>query len=166
MPLTERVARPAHTGRVRGLAIALLCVAGTAQAESSEHQLYDRLFPRVPDGRHLTLSQQITDQLTLLGNTIGQHVDVLSHETIGLRFDGRRRRAYVRLGAGSERYLNFAFASNIHFTQGMARIDARIQLSVAGRAYALRLPEVEMVPASYRGERGVEIRVPLFKRSF
>lgn len=150
-----------------GIVTALLCaLAAPAHAETSEHQLYDRLFPRVPDGRHLTLSQQITDQLTLLGNTIGQHVDVLSHDTIGLRFDGRRRRAFVRLGAGSVRYLTFSLASNIHFTQGMARIDTRINLSVAGRAYAFKLPEVEMVPASYRGERGVEIRVPLFKRTF
>lgn len=148
------------------LALVVAAPPPASGERAGEHQLYERLFPRVPEGRQLTLNQQIADQLTLLGNTIGYHASQLSNEMVALAFDGRRRRAYVRIAGGSDRFLNFSLASQIHFTQGLARIHARVNLTVAGRAIAFRLPEVEMVPASYRGERGVEVRVPLFKRSF
>jgi hypothetical protein len=135
-------------------------------AAADEYSLYDRLWPRVPDGNHLTLSQQITEQLTVLGNTVGYHLDVLSKETLSLRFDGRRRRAYVRFGGGETQYLTFKLASDVHFTEGIARISTRVDLSVAGRALHLDLPEVEMTPTEYRGERGVVVRLPLFRRNF
>jgi hypothetical protein len=136
-------------------------------AAAEEYSLYDRLWPRVPEGRHLKLSEQIADQLTLLGNTLGHHLDLLSKETLTLRFDGRRRRAYVRLGTGErQQYLTFRLASDVHFTEGLARITTRIDLSVAGRALHLDLPAVEMTPTSFQGERGVVVRLPLFRRNF
>jgi hypothetical protein len=135
-------------------------------AAAEEHALYDRLWPRVPDGRHLTLSQQITEQLTMLGNTFGQHLDALSKDTLRLRFDGRRRRAFVRLGAGEARYLTFRLASDVHFTEGMARISTRLDLAIAGRALRLELPQIEMTPTEYRGERGVVVRLPLLHGTF
>jgi hypothetical protein len=158
----------------------LVCVAAMAGApsvaaadasagggpEGGDDALYDRLWPRVPDGTHLTLSQQITDRLTLLGNTLGHHLDVLSKETLSLRFDGRRRRAYVRLGAGEAQYLTLRLASDVHFTNGLARITTRVDLSVAGRALRLELPELEMTSTEYHGERGVVVRLPLLRRSF
>ena len=146
---------------------ALVLVAAMASgAAAEEHALYDRLWPRVPDGRHLTLSQQITEQLTTLGNTFGQHIDALSKDTLHLRFDGRRRRAFVRLGAGESRYLTFRLASDVHFTEGIARISTRVDLAIAGRALRLELPQVEMTPTEYRGERGVVVRLPLLRGTF
>ena len=147
--------------------VALACVAAMSSvAAAEEHALYDRLWPRVPEGRHLKLSEQITDQLTLLGNTLGYHLDVLSKETLTLRFDGRRRRAYVRVGAGEGQYLRFGLASDVQFIGGLARINTRVDLSIAGRALHLELPEVEMTPTEYQGERGVVVRLPLFRRNF
>jgi len=149
------------------LGAALVCVAAMSSvAEAEEGYLYDRLWPRVPEGRHLKLSDQITDQLTVLGNTLGYHLDVLSRETLSLRFDGRRRRAYVRFGGGEGQYLTFRLASDVHFTDGLARVSTRIDLSIAGRALRLDLPEVEMTPTEYRGDRGVVVRLPLFRRNF
>jgi hypothetical protein len=138
----------------------------TISAAADDGSLYERLWPRVPDGQRLTLSQQIADQLTLLGNTLGYHLDLLSKETLSLRFDGRRRRAYVRLGAGDAQYLTFRLASDVHFTQGLARVTTRVDLGIAGRALHLELPDVEMTPTEYHGERGVVVRLPLFRRSF
>lgn len=143
------------------------CVAAmSSPAAAEEASLYERLWPRVPDGRHLTLSQQLTDQLTLLGNTLGHHLDVLSNDMLSLRFDGRRRRAYVRLGGGDAQYLTFRLASDVHFTEGLARVRLRVDLAIAGRALRLRLPDVEMTPTEYQGERGVVVRLPLFRRNF
>ena len=143
----------------------LLASTGPVAAEGSS-ELYDRLWPRVPEGRHLRLSEQITQQLTELGNFMGDHLNVLSHDVVAMSFDGRRRRAFVRVGAGDARYLEFKVASDVQFLDGRARIYARIDVAVAGRSLHLELPEMEMVPASYRGERGVEVRLPLFERTF
>lgn len=148
----------------------LACVAAVSSAAAADAPdapaLYDRLWPRVPEGRHLTLSQQIEDRLTVLGNTLGHHLDLLSKETLTLRFDGRRRRASVRLGAGEAQYLTFRLASDVHFTEGLARISTRVDLSIAGHALHLELPDFEMTPTEYRGERGVMVRLPLLRRDF
>jgi len=148
-----------------GLCFALAVLA-TASPAFADNELYDRLWPRVPQGRSLKLSDQITDQLTELGNFMGEHMNVLSHDVLSMTFDGRRRRAFLSVGGGDARYLEFKFASDVRFYDGRAQINARIDLSIAGNKMQLELPEMEMVPASYRGERGVEVRVPLFRRSF
>lgn len=137
-----------------------------APAAQAEKDLYDRLWPRAPEAHHLTLSEQITDQLTELGNFMGEHMNVLSHDMLSMTFDGRRRRAFFRIGGGDARYLELTLASDVQFFDGRASINTRIDLSIAGRQLQLELPEMEMVPASYRGERGVEVRVPLFRRTF
>jgi hypothetical protein len=144
----------------------LLALVASAAPAAADNELYDRLWPRVPDGRHLKLSDQITDQLTELGNFMGEHMNALSHDVLAMTFDGRRRRAFLRVGGGDGRFLAFNLASDVHFSDGKAQINARIALTVAGTRMQLDLPEMEMVPASYRGERGVEVRVPLFRRSF
>lgn len=145
----------------------MIVLAMTASARAEDHALYERLWPEVPTGTRLTLSQQITDQLTELGNTLGHHLDVLSSELVGVRFDGRKRRARLRFGSTtSERYLTFKLAGDVHFTEGVARVQAQLHVGIAGHIMELELPDFEMAPASYRGERGVEIRLPLFKRQF
>ena len=148
------------------LAAALATAVAPPSLATADSELYDRLWPRVPEGRHLKLSDQITDQLTELGNFMGEHMTVLSHDVLSMSFDGRRRRAYFRVGGGDARFLELKLASDVLFSDGRARINARIDLSIAGHGMHLELPEMEMVPASYRGERGVEVRLPLFKRSF
>jgi len=143
-------------------------MAGTASADdaTSSCALYDRLWPQAPQSGRLSMSQQLTDYFTELGNTIGGHVDVLSNDMIGMRFDGRRRRAFVRVGMVESQYLTFRIASDVQFTQGLARITTRVDLVVAGRNLHLELPEVEMLPTEYHGDRGVQVRLPLFKRTF
>lgn len=133
-------------------------------ALADEKGLYERLWPQVPDGQRLTLSQQIQDQLTELGNTVGYHASVLSGDLVGLTFDARRRRMHARFGGGDDQRLSFRLASDVQFTEGLARINTRIDLSFRGRSLKLELPEMEMIPASYRGDRGVELRLPLFRR--
>ena len=152
-------------GRTSG-SVLVLCALTSAAAANDD--LYERLWPEMPTSTRLTLSQQITDQLTELGNTVGYHVNTLSHEVIALGFDGRRRRAKIRLGLadGPDSYLTFKLAGDVHFTHGVARARIRLDVGVAGHVLQLELPDVEMAPAEYRGERGVEIRLPLFKREF
>ncbi len=151
-----------------GTATVVLCLLASGAHADDEVSLYDRLWPELPGGARLTLSQQITDELTELGNTLGHHMGALSNEMVAVRFDGRRRRAKVRLGLANdgERFLVFRLDGDVHFTHGVARVTAKLDVGIAGRVVHLELPDFEMVPTSYRGDRGVEIRLPLFKRSF
>lgn len=147
--------------------LAILCTLGARAAAEEDRSLYDRLWPELPSSSRLTLSEQLTDQLTELGNTLGYHVDQLSLELVRLQFDGRRRRARIRFGSQEgDRFLTFKLAGDVHFTHGVARVRARLDLGVAGHVVQLELPDFEMAPSSYLDRRGVEVRVPLFRRSF
>jgi len=148
------------------LAVGMVVCFVTGSARADDKSLYDRLWPRVPEGHQLSLSRQIEEQLTELGNLVGHHLDLLSHDMLELRVDARRRRAYVRVGGGDEEHLTLRLASDVQFTDGMAQINTRIDLSIRGRKLRLVLPEMEMVPASFHGERGVELRMPLFRHRF
>ena len=127
--------------------------------------LSDR-WHEVPKSKRLKLSVQIVDEVTELGNLIGTGMNELSDDMLGLKFDGRKRRAKLRLGTGEGQYLRFRLESDWHFTQGKARIAAKLQLGIGDHHWNIELPDMEMVPANYRGDRGVEVRIPLFERSW
>jgi hypothetical protein len=128
-------------------------------------QLADR-WPSVPAGHALTLEDQITERLTLLGNELGRHLDLLSHDMFQLRVDGRRRRAHVRLGGGDAQHLAVGLDGDIQFDDANARVNARLDLGFHGHALHLELPTFEMSPAAYRGDYGIELRLPLFVQKF
>jgi hypothetical protein len=141
-------------------------VAASAPAIADDGVLLASRWPSVPDGHGLSLEDQITDRLTQLGNELGKHLDLLSHDMFQLSVDGRRRRARVRLGAGDDQLLAFRFAGDIQFDDINARVNARIDLGFHGHLLHLELPTFEMSPAVYRGDYGVELRLPLFVRQF
>lgn len=128
-----------------------------------EIALSDR-WGEVPASTRLELSQRITDELAELGNFIGTHVNVLSDDFFGMKFDGHRRRARLRLGTGDGQLLRFRLDSDWHFAHGKARIQARVDLGIGEHHWHLELPDMEMLPTSVYGERGVEVRLPLLER--
>jgi hypothetical protein len=123
-------------------------------------------WPSLPASRALSLEDQITERLTMMGNELGRHLDLLSHETFQLTVDGRRRRAQVRLGGGDAQRLSIRIAGDIQFDEINAQIHTRIDLSFRGRLLHLELPMFEMAPTTYRGDYGVELRLPLFVQKF
>ena len=143
---------------------ALAASAGRAAAD--ELHLYDKMWPTVPSSRQLTLSEQLTDAMTDLGNQLGYHLDQLSMDRFGLRFDGRQRRARVKFGMIDSDYATFKFDSVVHFSDGMAKISAVFDVGIGGHVMHIELPDIEMLPTEYHGERGVQLRVPLYRRYF
>src|SRR5690348_7051229 len=81
--------------------IVLAWVLGAAPAGADPGSLAER-WPSVPVGHALSLEDQITERLTQLGNELGRHLDLLSHDMFQLRVDGHHRRAFVRLGGGND----------------------------------------------------------------
>jgi hypothetical protein len=123
-------------------------------------------WPSIPEGHGLSLEDQITDRLTQLGNELGRHLDLLSHDMFQLRVDGRRRQAHVRIGGGDDEQLSLRLAGDIQFDDINAHVNARVDLAWRGHAVSLELPPFEMCPVSYRGDHGVEVRLPLFVQRF
>lgn len=145
-------------------AATLAALAPIAGADDDPQIALGERWRAVPAGQRLQLSQQITDELTELGNFIGTHVNVLSDDILGMKFDGRRRWARIRFGTGEGEYLRFKLDSDWYFARGKARVQARVDLGIGEHQLHLELPDIDMVPASYHGERGIEIRLPLVER--
>ncbi len=174
--LTDRQASGPHAGSVRS-ATARALLASTAAvvasglawepaASAEPAMLLASRWPSVPDGHALTLEDQIVDQLTLLGNTFGHHLDLLSHDMVQLRVDARRRRAYLLIGGGDSEGLSLRLHGDIQFDDLNAHVCARLDVALRGHAFQLELPAFDMSPVSYRGDHGVELRVPLFVQQF
>jgi len=114
----------------------------------------------------LSLSERMTRNLTLIGDEVGQHLNAMSFELLDLRFDVRKKNAQLKLAAGDDEHLSLRVDSDIQFQSGYARVRAKIDLHVVGQRLSLELPEFDMVPRSYAGERYVEVRLPLIQHSF
>jgi len=119
--------------------------------------------PTIPAG--VSYSQRLADSLTLLGDTIDGHLGTLTLDSVKFRVDGRARKAELRL-VGETRYLTLRIDGLVHFRHGVAQVDATIDLRVAGHGIRFELPDFEVAPRSYLGERYVEVRVPLVRGTF
>ncbi len=141
-------------------------LASTPAASADTTALLASRWPSVPDGHALSLEDQITDRLTEIGNAVGHHLDLLSHDMFQLRVDARLRRAHLRIGGGDSEGLALRLDGDIQFDDLNAHVCARLDVALRGHAVSLELPAFEMSPVSYRGDHGVELRVPLFVQRF
>jgi hypothetical protein len=174
--LTDAQDSPRHARGVRLVALAVLAstpaavvafglVSAPAASADTTVMLASR-WPSVPDGHALSLEDQITDRLTQLGNALGQHLDLLSHDMFQLRVDARQRRAHLRIGGGDSERLALRLDGDIQFDDLNAHVCARLDVALRGHAVSFELPAFEMSPVSYRGDHGVELRVPLIVQRF
>ena len=145
-----------------GIALALACVPAIGWADETA----DKLWPSVPTDHSLSESDRMIDNLSELGNLIGRHMDTLSHDMFAFKVDGRGQRARLRLGGGNSRYLEFRIDSDWLFSEGKARVNANLQLAVAGHEIDFKLPAMDLSQDSYHGEQLVQINVPLLERRF
>lgn len=151
---------------MRTLAVLAVLVGSADRAAADPTVLLASRWPAVPAGHGLSLEDEITDRLTQLGNELCHHLDLLSHDMFQLTIDGRHRHAHVRLGGGDAERLSLRLDGDIQFDDINAHVHARLDLALRGHAVHLELPAFEMSPAEYRGDRGVEVRLPLFARQF
>ena len=135
-------------------------------AHLDDPELLERRWPTVPSDHVESDEDVITDHLSELGNRLGKQMTFMSDQMIGLHVDGRGQRARLRVGTGTGHYLAFKIDSDWLFSDGKARINARVQLGLAGHELSLQLPAMEMEPTSYHGDDGVMLKLPLFERSW
>lgn len=151
---------------MRRAVLASVLLLGSTAAAEPELALSTR-WPSTSEYRGLSLSDQITDRLTELGNTLGRHLDLLSADMFQLQVDGRSRRAHIHIGAGDEdTLLSFHLDAGIQFESVNANVDAHIDLGFDGHMLHLELPAFQVQPAEYRGDYGVQVEVPVFVQRF
>src|SRR3954469_4702335 len=154
------IAEPLTVAEPAGAPAEPLTVVERADAPAEPVPVAKR-WPQLPIGRQISFSEQITDHLTLLGNTLGHHLDVLSADVLKLSFDGRRRRAHVRVGAGATSGVGVWGDGVDEFDNPNPRVHASIDLSYRDHLLHLDLPYFEMQPTEYRGDYGVVLVLPL-----
>jgi hypothetical protein len=156
-----------HTLLVADVAVTQqIAAAPGLLAHLDDADLLERRWPTLPTDHAESEEDVITDHLSELGNTLAGKMTALSDQMIGLHVDGRGQRARLRLGTGTGHYLAFKLDSDWYFSDGKARINARVQLGLAGHEVALQLPAMEMEPTSYHGDDGVMLKLPLFERNW
>jgi hypothetical protein len=149
---------------MRGAWLIVVCaMAVPAQGDELDDQILE--FDVMPGKVGPSMSQMIADRLTELGAQMDGHLGALSLDRVAFRVDGRARKAHLRLGKGDgETFLRFD--SDMHFRSGLARVQAKVELSVKGRKLLLELPEFQVVPRSYDGDRYLEVRIPIIQGTF
>jgi len=155
------------TVRFVGMAIAtVVALHGVASADRADATCIalDAAFPRLPEVQKASMGQRLQDELSEVGNQLGHHMNVLSNDVLSFQFDVRARRAKVRVGAGDDRYARFAVATDVTFTQQLARVEATVDFAIEGHRYKLELPAFELMPQSYQGDRVVVLLVPVVER--
>jgi hypothetical protein len=101
-----------------------------------------------------------------LGNDALGYVGFASADLVALEIDAPNRGVKVAVGGGNARYAQLRVSSDIAMVDGAARIATRVRLGVANQSISFRVPVVEIAPASYRHERGVEVRLPFVHKQF
>jgi hypothetical protein len=126
----------------------------------------DQRWPAPPADRLPKVEDVMLDHVSDYGNDVGTKLDALSHDVIGLHFDARGQRANLHFGGGNTRYVSFRIDSNWLFTDGKAKVSARVELALAGHEVDLKLPEMDVSEDSYRGEQMMTVNVPLLEKRF
>nr|HEX4314659.1 hypothetical protein [Kofleriaceae bacterium] len=126
-------------------AVLAVCVIGAATsvaaADVPSWSSIDKRWPAV-HGREQSFSDQLADWAKPFG------------------FDLPSQRAQFAVHAGT----HFAMDESVHVADGIARMHTRLYLELGSHALTVPLPDVEMQQDDFRGERIVELRVPLLER--
>lgn len=139
-------------------------VAPSLLSAANDPELLERRWPALPADHAESDDDVMIDHLSELGNKLGNHMTFLSDQMIGLHVDGRSQRARLRVGTGTGHYLAFKLDSDWYFSDGKARINAKVHLGLGHHELDVQLPAMEMEPTSYHGDDGVMLKLPLFER--
>jgi hypothetical protein len=154
-----RTARP-----LTDVSLATRPAAPSLLTAANDPELLERRWPGLPTDPSESEEDVIVDHLSALGNQLGKHMTFLSDQMIGLHVDGRAQRARLRVGTGTGHYLAFKLDSDWYFADGKARINAKLQLGLAGHELSVQLPAMEMEQTNYHGNDGVILNLPLLER--
>lgn len=150
-----------YNDEMRGVWIALVLVAASAEPGWA-----DRITEADEIGPKLKLSTRIKQNLNDYSNEIGSGLSELTLGLLDMHFDLHEKRAKLHLGGGDPDAFRLRIASDVLMAGGNARVQARIDLAVAGHRLAFEVPEFDMNTASVSGERAIQLSLPLLEGDF
>ena len=112
-----------------------------------------------------SMGDQIGDWITQVGGDLDHHLGVLSHDTLQLRFDGRKNSGYLGVHV-STHYVSLHMDEDIRFAEGAAHVRTRLEVDVGSHSVCVELPDVDVTETDYHGERGTMVSVPLLRRTW
>jgi len=132
----------------------------------ASHAIADPIWeaPEIAPG--VALSTRVQLRLNDYGNEAALQLGQLTMGLVQMRLDVLGRDARFNLGGGDPESFRLHLDSHVVVNQSTARVQSRIDLSVAGYGLALELPEFDMSTESVNGERAVAVRIPIFEGDF
>jgi hypothetical protein len=146
--------------RASAITIVLAVCAGPMPARA------DRLTELPAIGPAPSLKKRITLNLNDYSNELGAQFERLSAGLLRLHFDIKRRHARIGLGGGDPDAFRLRLDSDVQMGDGKARIQARLDLAVAGHHFNLDVPALDMAATSVGGRRALQLNLPVLQGSF
>jgi hypothetical protein len=109
--------------------------------------------------------ERLIDIAQLWSSEIGDSVGDLTFELVQLDFDVRKGVTRLAIGGGTDD-LALRIDSDIRMLDGWARVQARVDLRLAGNRLSFDLPDVDLTSHTIYGERAVVVKVPLLQGKF
>jgi hypothetical protein len=152
-----------YNGLLRTWSIVLLplVMSGLALPASA-----DRLLEKPTIGPRLKLSAKVKANFNDYSNDAAFQLNELTMGLLDMRFDLQSKRARLNLGGGDPEVLRLRVDSNVLIGKGRARIQARLDLAIAGHRWAVEVPEFDLDTESVAGERAVMLSLPLVEGKF
>jgi hypothetical protein len=147
---------------VRALLPALCILIGAPALEASA----DRLVESPTLGPRLKLSTKIQANLNQYTNDAAFQLSNLTMGMLDMRFDLQSKRARLNLGGGDPDSFRLHLDSDVLIGKGRARIQARVELAIAGHSLEVEVPDLDLDTENVSGERAVMLSLPLVEGNF
>jgi hypothetical protein len=114
----------------------------------------------------LKLSVAIKANLNQYSNLAAMQLGDLTMGMLDMPFDLQNKRARVNLGGGDPGSFRLHVDSDVLIGKGRARIQAHVDLAIAGYRWEIEVPDVDLDTENVSGERAVMLTLPFVEGKF
>lgn len=140
----------------------LTCLLCLASAEASADRITDKPTVRP----RFKLATAIEANLNQYSNEAAVRLSELTLGVFDMRFDLKSRRARLNFGGGDPETFRLHIDSDVLIGKGRARLQARLDLAIAGHQWVIEVPELDLDTENVLGQRAVMLSLPLVEGSF
>jgi hypothetical protein len=113
-----------------------------------------------------SLSQRMRANLSEISTELVNNLGELALGLLDTKIDILGKRASVGLGGGDPEAFRLRIDSDVLFKGKRARINARVDVAVAGKRFEFDLPEFDMSSSKVAGQQAIQVSLPLLQTRF
>ncbi|MCP4445075.1 MAG: hypothetical protein GY811_06985, partial [Myxococcales bacterium] len=151
-----------YNGAMRLVLTVGLLVVSVASVDAQADPLVES--PKL--GPRLKLSHIVRSNVNDYANDFGTHLGQLTIGLLEMRCDIKNRDARFHLGGGDPDAFRLRLDSYISVNRNQARVQARLDLAVAGYGFALKIPDFNVSTENVSGDRAVALSIPFLEGDF